>query len=352
MPVQAGKSGLAAKLGKKLVEAHEAHKADETRFGNQNLPEGIEGGIAEVAMCKFDVYKEGDNKGQYYFMASAIVQEPPQIGGIPIRGLRTQIGPEPICDTPNSTGKRKTLADHWAWVLNELRKLGLATKDLAPDKVEVAAAALEKAKVHTRFRTWKGKKQTTGQYANQEPRVMHEWTGKCDYKPGTTTMVDDGTGEAAESNFTPEEDAAQEEQQVEESQVEETTEETGAPDLDALAAAADEGDKDAGAAIQALCENAGFTGKEIEAMNSWTDALAAVREKQADVPTEETTAAPAEDWKPKKGEIELYKPPKAKKPIECEILEVSHKNKTVDLKNLDDGRAIYKGVAWSAIVRG
>jgi len=106
MPAKVSKSPLMAKLGNKLAESFDKHKDDETRYGGgSDLPKGIEGGIAQLVDCKFDTYKTGDNKGEFFFYAAGIVKAPKEVGGVPIVGLRTQIGPEPLCDTPDRSRK-------------------------------------------------------------------------------------------------------------------------------------------------------------------------------------------------------------------------------------------------------
>ena len=63
MPVQKGKSVLAGVAGlNKLVSKH---KADETVLpGGGRLPDGIEGGVAQLEDCRFGVFKDGPNKGK------------------------------------------------------------------------------------------------------------------------------------------------------------------------------------------------------------------------------------------------------------------------------------------------
>lgn len=56
-----------------------------------------------------------------------------------------------------------------------------------------------------------------------------------------------------------------------------------------------------------------------------------------------------ENWEPKKGEVYGYKPPKHKRAVECEVMAVLAKAKTVTLKNLEDGKTLYKGIAWDEL---
>ncbi len=243
MAGQTGQSSVMGQLGKAL--AGELQK--EASFGNPTMPGGVEGGIAQLRECKIDVFKEGTkHQGKEYFLAYGIAVSPAEHKGMPVAGLRTQIGSEPLCDTPENTWEnaRRTEADHWGWVINELRILGLedylkslAGKSDAEIKVgiKVGMAALckppEKGQPDNRpffrFRTstlpsekieqsagkWvvkRGSKvlgsygseqaaKAKHPYAGREDRIYHEWNGICDYKqeaglPTNPTQVQDDSG--------------------------------------------------------------------------------------------------------------------------------------------------------------
>lgn len=200
MAVQKAKSGLAAKLGAKGHAAVEGHKNDETVFqGGGDLPAGIENGIAQLVECKFDIVKEGDNKGEYYFYAGGVVVTPKSImtdeGEFPIEGMRTSIT-EPLYDTPSRS--RKTVDDHLAWILNELRKLGVDTSEVSLDNLEATAAAVKESGTTFRFRTWKG--EATEQYPN--PRVNHQWAGAVDYEMSSEDDVQEEVAAAPKTTKT------------------------------------------------------------------------------------------------------------------------------------------------------
>lgn len=181
---------LFSKLGASLQQSYEAHKADETDYGSGGeLPAGIELGVAKLTDCKFDTYKTGKLQGKFYFYAAGIVVEPKTHtleGGrvVRVEGLRTSIM-EPLCDTPDSAGKKKTFDDHFASILNEIRKLGVDTAQVPPDQLEAVVNSLADGDIHFGFRTWSGK--PTAEYP--EPRVTHTWTGACEYEETTTDDV-------------------------------------------------------------------------------------------------------------------------------------------------------------------
>lgn len=320
-------SGILQKLGVAGQKAFNAHKADETKFGSGgDLPGGIEGGVAQLTMCKFGEYGKGDQKGELYFMASATVVAPVTHENLHIEGLRTQIGPEPICATP--TKSRQSIEDHMAWILNELRKLGVPTSELDDvNNLEVVAATLQEEKPYLRFRTWKG--EPTKEYPN--PRVNHEWRGVIeDYEPENGDGVVDNTETTAPvASKTSKTKAVVEEP---------------AEDLEALGKAADSNDEDAQARLKGMADAAGIDADELA---TWAEVVTALGESTSAEESGAETETEGED--PVKGQIHFYKPPKAKAPIECEVTAVFEKARKVNLKNLDT-KMVYKSVDWDALL--
>ena len=267
MAKQTMKSGLVSKLGAKLSKAVETHKGDETKFsGGAELPAGIENGIAKLVLCKFGTYEKGDNKGEFYFMAQGVIVAPSKHEGIPIVGLRTQLGPEAICETPKAS--RKTVDEHVAWVLNEMRKLGVDTSELGADDLESTAEALQSSDVHFRFRTWQG--EATKEYPN--PRVNHQWGGAVDYAPDEDSDSDDVVDDT--------EEASDEVEEVEEESSEET-------DFDALGEAADGDDEEAQATLTSLAEAAGLDPTDAESYPDWATLAATLKEGVGEEEAEE-----------------------------------------------------------------
>jgi hypothetical protein len=294
MPVKRTTSGLFGKLGAKLATAVEAHREDEIVLaGGIDLPAGIDFGIAQLVDCKFSVYKEGDNKGEYFFYAAGVVMSPEEITDgngsmIPIKGLRTQIGPEPICDTPKAMGKKKTLDDHVKYVTDELRKLGAEGAELSGENLEATANALKETKPFFRFRTWKGEK--TDAFPN--PRVNHDWRGVCEYTDSGDSGVEDESPEATE------------EEAVEEKPKSTSTptsapkastkgkpstpepEESDEDEFALLAARADSGDDDedtqeAQRALDSQAKLFNIPKKKVDAAANWTEVADLIREASA-----------------------------------------------------------------------
>jgi hypothetical protein len=208
VPRQSSKvSGIFSRYGPKAVEAFNKHKGDETEYGNfGDLPPGIDGGIAQLVDCRVLEIKEGkQNSGELMFFARGVVVEPEEVEDprtglvVRIKNRNTTIS-EPLFHTPGRS--RETFEDHMAYVLNQLRKLGLPTEDIAATDEEFNAQldTLRESAPFFRFRTWQGQK--SEQYP--DPKVNHTWEGTQgleDYTPPDegSPIEDDATGPAAPS---------------------------------------------------------------------------------------------------------------------------------------------------------
>ena len=313
------KSSLAAKLGKAGAAAVEKHRDTPVEFDTGgSLPPGIENGVASLDKCYFDVYKSGDLAGEYYFRASGIVLTPKLVCGVKVEGRQTSIM-EPVCET--SRGKRQSVEEHVAWVVNEMKKLGADMDGIEIDDLEAIAAALQEEAPTFNFRTWQGK--ATEEYPN--PRVNEVWNGVTEYDGEEDDEVDDNTDDT---------EAEPEEEEVDSVEPEEEEDEE---DLDALAKAADEdSDGEEAARLTELCEEKGIDPNEYE---TWVDVVAVLGEEEEE----------EEDRAPEKEDVCQYKPPRARKNVDCEVRTVSAAKKAVTLKNFDDGK-LYKDVPWSELV--
>lgn len=355
MAKQVKKSSLAAKLGAKGQKAIAAHKSDQTDYGQGGRPPaGIEGGIAQLVDCKFDQYKKGDNTGEFFFYAAGIIVSPKTHNGAVVEGLRTSIM-EPLCDTP--TRSRPDVDAHFQWILNEMRKLGADTEGADIESIEALAEELKEQKPYFRFRTWKGDPATSGPYKGKEPLTNEVWSGVCEYVPeeGEDEDVVDETDE--------------EEAEVEEDEEEEDAEEEEAPAKklskatkvkaakkqtpEELAELADAGDDDAQAALTKIAEESGVDPEEY---GTWAEVLVAINgedpeeeeEEDEDEAEEAEEEEDEEQEAPAKGDVYRYKPPKAKKAVECEVMAVFAGKETCNLKNLND-ETLYKSVPWSEL---
>lgn len=285
MTKQTSTSAMFEELGDELNQAHKQHKNVEVDYGSGgNLPAGIEGGVARLVDCRFSQYKSGDLKDKWFFLAAGVVVHPESHDGLTISNMRTMIM-EPVCDTPTRT--RKTVADHWRWVRNELLKLGVDTKSVSPKTVEKVVAQLKKEKPHFQFRTWIGKKQELEihdgkvfvdgkQYRNKdtakqanpflgnEPRVREEWRGKCEAPQPTeaTDEVINGLTDVTEM-----EDQVPDNQEFDLMNQAEAADENGSAKME---------DNPHAARVQEMLLAAGVSQDDINKADSWVDAAGLV----------------------------------------------------------------------------
>ncbi len=373
MPAQVQKSGLLAKLGSRLTQAHEQQK-DVPAFKDTggDLPV-ITGGVAQLVTCQIDTIKPGkENAGKLFFQAQAVVIQPKEVDGIRTEGRRTRIFINLFDETRgDGKGGKKvvTFEQNYGTMLAHLKTLGFDIADVSvpaglneqkkADFIEQAlyagmASLVNDVKPYFEFRTWKGKKATTGIYKDKEPRINHVW---CDVIPGYTLNgqeeVVDSSAQVLQANTSGD--------SFNEFQNEQTTP-SEEPDFDSLVAAAMEENAEA---VNTLTELAGAVGIDeitVKGMDSWNDVVEAIKSASAEQGgTSEPEPEPEPD--PVKGKTYGYKPldangkplrnPKTKKelaPVQCEVTLVDKRVKTVVLKNSADQKTVYKGVKWSDLL--
>lgn len=395
------KVSLAQKLGAKLTQAHNKAKDEPAKVGSARLPAGIEGGVAKLESLKIDLYEKGDYKDQPYFLARGTVISPETHEGRPIKGLGTQIGPIPLCNTPGKT--KATFAEHYADFLNALKLLGVDTAategDMTPEEVEeflnTAMAELvnpDNPPTFFIFRTWKGSKtelvqrqgkwyavqgtktrggpfasKEEGQkkfpYADRESMVTEEWNGRCEAPEGFggAAPMDDETGGPAPDEAPPEEPAP-EEPEADEAPQEEPSADEG-PDLDALVAAADKDPagktakgKEACKALIDLALSLGIEKDAVTGADNWAAVAEMILEIQGalesgagdeEAPTEDEEPPAEEPQEPVKGTVVKWcwktkegKPmvdPKTKKPLRPSDHEILSVNVKTQTVTLKNG---------------
>lgn len=403
MPAKTSKSSFMDKVR----QAHESHKADETKVGGGgDLPPTIENGIAKLVDCHIGLVKDGDLKGEPFFYAAGIVVYPTMAdmasmdpttkklvrkGQMKVEGLRTQIT-EMLCDTPGRT--RETVDDHYAWVLNQLRLLGIDTAEVSPDDVVaedgkggftsgpvLEALCSEDNPTFFKFRTWMGK--PTDAFPN--PRTNHDWRGKCEYTPDGDVAAE-ATQDDTATEAPWEGDDKKEPTPVSPTKAatpKTASKATGKPpakppaaptkaaepeedDLLALGKLAD-GKKKNPEAEQKLIGHAKLFNIDYESADNWTAVAQAIIEASSANPagveeettgeteqTEATEEAEVEqtdepqEFLPDKGQMCRYTPKGAKEPDECEVLSVFEKAKKVNLQG-SDGKTVHKAVPWDDV---
>lgn len=409
MPAKVTQTNVLSQLGDRLRNAFEKHKNDQTDYGQVELPAGIDEGRAELVSCGFGVFKNGEFTGQPYFRAAAVVKFPDSVteNGLVRRcaGLQTSIGPEPICDTPKRESRPK-LEDHVGWVLNELRKIvgDEAIRGLDISQLEPFCASLidPKNPIFIKFRTWKG--QATPQFPN--PRVNHQWLGSATAEEMAGLTGGGGMTDESAEGALPKPPAAPARNGAPAANgahaavpSRPATVPTAAPpargpsapsrpstgpsrapapapvppppppaaeppggaysdaDTAQLGEAADNGDESAIQMLTEMAMTAGMTEEQITNVADWKTLagllLAGGEPASADAGDGADGSAGGE-WSPEVEQIYLYKPKgpggrPAAKAVEVEVVGVDAAAQTVDLKNLANPKAVYKGVPWAAL---
>jgi len=289
---------LGSALGTKLNDvkkAHNAHRADETTFSSGGDLPVIDHGVAQLLSIGIGEYKEGKTKGKPYFFADGVVLSPNTVkvfggGEVKVVGKRTRIQ-EPICDTPDRS--RKTIADHWSWCLNEIRKLGMDTSkyDDPDELIEAANRLLVKAETQFNFRTWKG--EPTQQYPN--PRTNHDWGG------AVSSDARVSSSDLESGAVTVEEDAPKDEPKgkaEKKSGKKQTEKEEGEPpntdNIQELVEAADNGDEAAQTRLTEIALANGVAESDIEQTGSWEEVGNLIEAKTGE--TAAQSDGGEEDW--------------------------------------------------------
>lgn len=402
MPQQTKTSKLGAKYGNKANQAVVSHADDETTYGFIALPAGITNGIAQLQQAYFEQYKEGDNKGEYYFRASGVVIEPTapvptKTGPMIVTNLTTSIM-VPFCETRYG-GKVTPMEDNISRIMLEMRRLGGPeyTNGATVDDLEDLAAGLEELAPIFKFSTTVRIAQKDVPEKNVKKGDVlegcfenwHGCQGLEDYEPPAPKQAKVKSGGAAASevkasangskdkqsdsgrggkpaaagksptNRLPKQETPpKEEAPPPPDDDDDQGQDDGEVDLDALAAdAADQDSETQEASGDALIQAAVDAGLDEEwARNeakSWEEVVEAIREKQNENGDGDPDPDADQVQIPKVGEEMGYCPvnPKTKKPVttpvKCEIVKVDEKNETVDLKA---GKAAYKGIGWSELV--
>jgi hypothetical protein len=346
--------------GFNLAKSLQTHAKDETDYGMDfsRLPPGISGGIAHLVEARMGKYKTGKNEGEPHILLRAVVVQPLEhtyvMEGwengkvVPIskpitervEGRQTMLT-LPLCATSNSRGEPTDGDENVDSALNELRKLGgeECTAGLAEEEDLVGLLEqLQGSDIYFRFSTRAGK--PTAEYPTS--RTFESWLGTKGLEEKLDELrngqdpehaVQDRTGSAPGTEATAEPPAPAE----------------GEEDLDTLAEQA-ASDEKAGERLMEIAVTAGVDEAAAKQTKTWAEVVDMIN-KARDVP-QQPAAEPAADWEPKVKQVYKYKPldPKTKKAVkkavEVEVVAAYKKNRTVDLKNLDNTKITYKGVSW------
>tara|TARA_R110002110_G_scaffold13929_4_gene66126 strand:+ start:2216 stop:3289 length:1074 start_codon:yes stop_codon:yes gene_type:complete len=351
MPANTSTTSLLSQIS----EAHEEVKGEATVVGgSQNLPPGIDNGIAKLSSCKFALYKTGDNQGKFYFMAMGVVITPDKTkDGIPVKGLFAKIGPLPICATKKKDGTVVSLKENLSVVYNELRKLGIETAKLEPTDLEETVVALQKVAPYFRFSTTESK--ATPQWPARTWQNWHGIGGLDDYDPDD---IDENDNEEINSDTTvdtPKERVKVEVVEVEVVEVE--VEEIGHDIDELLEACKAKGDPTSRGKAQdelkQLALNLGLDEEAVDDAPSWDVVVEWMNEKtEGDSTTNEIVFTTEEEeettFVPGVKDVVYYKPKGKRKYWECSVTASFPKSEKCNLKDLNTQEE-YKQVEWSKL---
>lgn len=325
------KIGLGKRLGKAVKNLSSiAEKEVEMGQGGE-LPE-IPNGVAKLVDCRFDIFKNGNNKGKPYFIAAGVVMAPEKVNsnGVPVRvkGLRTQIMIG-LVDNPNSN-KYPTVQSNIDRVLNELKKLGadvagrISTDDSkSGDEIEELADELVQAGVHFNFRTWKGK--ATEAYPN--PRINHDWMGFNDDFELDDDDEDDGVQDSSEEEeyeeVPDEDDSEQQEDLGDEEEKEDIMELAKQADKDFEAASEDDDPPESCKKIEELAKEHNVDGWE--EMDTYVEIVEAIQSRS--------------EGSIEVGSMVKYKKGRMKSPADAEVL-ADNGDGTFMVKNLSTDKEV------------
>lgn len=402
MPAQSSKAtgSVLSRIKNVVNAAASKHAADDVDYGFQSLPGGIKFGIARLTECGFAEIQTGDNKGKPCFKAAGVVVEPKEVEvngqTIKVEGMRTSIV-VPICD--GGTGdKKRSVEDQVAAVQNELKKLGVDDPSTMEDAdgLESSAALLVELAPFFKFGTRESGETYYPQGHPQagqvqyKSRVWESWNGTRgleDYTPPEDSGVQDNTTSASPPappppkpqpkaasqppNNKPPVRTAAKTPDPEPVEGEGEGEYRDDADLDSLAARADVkgAPPDAVEArnrLGELARKAGVADDVADNTNTWAELVEMIKGTSTESSGDEGAAGggadelPAEPeagqagWyyqvKGKDGKPVLDAKKKPKPPTEVEVVAVSSKKRTVDVKCLTT-KQLFKGVPFDELTQ-
>lgn len=351
-------SKLLARYGNRMRQAHDAHKNDEMKVNDfSSLPPGLKDAVAVLESCGFREIPSGrENAGEFEFYAVGVMVEPfdhtyeePAGSGhsktVKVAGKQTRYR-EVMADTPKAQGKKKTFDDHYASILNEMRKLGYDTTGLSVDHLEAAAADITKARPYFKVRT-----SLLPAMEGQEPRVYESWDGPVEEGYEPPEMAGTEVDNTATPTARPSNNGATKTAPASEGPPEDL--EFG--DLDSLLELANKNDSskasaDAQDKLTQMALAAGKSQEEIEDDDTTWDMVADwIRE--GDQSGEDDAAEEPEA--PQKGEVWrtrlVVNGKKSNKMTDVEIMTVYPNKQSADVKSLVD-KKVHKSVPFADLV--
>ena len=314
------------------------HAKDELKYDTGGSLPPFENGIAQLTRMSFGEYETGDNKGQPYFLAMAVIKEPHFAGKSPLRGKQTKVGPIALCDEPKANkGKGRSFEENFAKVQAVVRKLGGEEVETL-DELAATMATLVEIGPHFSCRAWVGK--PTEEYPN--PRVNEVWDKLVpDYvedesaggsvEDDTSSNGDGGSDEGSDDTATEKLDADEIHKLVALAATEQTT----------------KNEKKVLAAQEKLGEIARARDIDPDAIDSWEELGEMLLSGSGD----DSSGSDDAPWVPEKGSTykAKVKIDGKEKTIDLKVSAVNEEKETVDGINVAT-KSLLKGIAWGKIV--
>ncbi len=276
-------------LKDKVNKNAKKHADDPIQMGRVDLPPGIRNGKATLTKCYFGKSDNGE-----FWRAEGSVYHPQSHEGMKIKGLTT---------TRYQSLGVEDFDKAVAFITNELKKLGATAEDIGERDLEEIMEELVEAEVQFVF-------STTPRYAREDLEIEKDENGKP--KKGAKLKPKKGakpTGAWENWNGAIEDEEIENEDDEEDDTEDEEDVDDDDPD--------DEEDD--------------FEDEEEDDLDE---------DDEEEVDDEDNE----DEEEPEKGDKFLYKPPRKRKPIQCEVTLVNKSKETVNLKD-EDGK-IYKAVGW------
>lgn len=375
-------------LKKKAPKAWKEGKGKEVEVKGGFLPKGINNGVAQLnSICFIKVPPKQKGQKEYYrFEVRGITKEPKTFDNQPIAGKPVIIRVDFIETKDGREGNRKwkgkTIADRAKQMQDILKLLkGENLNDTDDyDDVDGLLEELLENKPHFSYRTWA----MEATKANPNPRVNIDITGLVsDYEDSDDddedveveeddddssdssddddsdddsddSDSDDDSDDSDDSDDDDSDSSDDSDDSDEDSDDEEAEEEI---DFLALGKSADKNNKKAKAQ---LTELAGEADLDTEDYKTWTLLAKALKKKAEEESSDDDDDADdsddsdddsddsEEDSPPSKGDSMKYKPPKARKAIDVEVIKVNVKKEVADVKALDSDKK-YTAVPFSEL---
>lgn len=366
------KSSLQERLNQTNVREETRYKEPEKPKGG-SLPPGIEGGVAKLTRVDFNEFESGDNKGeQRLYLHGRCIQPKTftdaQGNKFNTEGKLVQGKIIPLCDSTDYNGNPVSFEENWANAENQLKLVGIDTEEIDDEDIEELVPQLpNEDDYYFSFRTWKPKDSDRVVTTIEGPLEDYEEEEQDDEVEEAEEETEEeeaapakgkggkGKGAAKSGGKSGAKRGGAKGKKKEEPEEESSSDDA---DLDTLIEEADGGDEDAQAKLAAQAEEYEID-YESEDYPDWTSVGEAVKAAMEEGEGEEEEGeeeegegeeeeVEEEEGPPAKGDVASYKPPRAKKSIDCEVTAVFPKKETCNVKNLKTGK-VFKQVPWDKL---